>query len=165
MGEEGAGVSSLVAEFEAAAREAATVLARLPPQLASWRPHVRSRSLGDLAEHFVSLLTYARNLATALGYDLGRSTAAWAPHDRSQSTGVPSFSLPDLLQRFNDGTAATSSLLSHLTSEQLSEPWTLSQDGRNVVTFQRSVALQIFLISHLRHHTAQLELSLLLAGV
>ena len=140
------------------------MLVRLPADRAGWRPHPRSRSLGEQAEHLVALLGYATNLAAAPGHELTRSDsrprAAGSP-----SPGSPSFFPPDLLPRFSVATATTSRLLSSLDPATLDSPWTLSRGGLPIATLPRGVALQVFLISHLRHHTAQLEFCLRLAAV
>ena len=153
----------LVAEFESAAREAAAVLERLPAGRADWRPHPRSRPLGEQAEHLVRLLGYAENLAASTGHDLAKPTprAGAGASDVAQ----PAFFPPDLSQRFSRLAAATSGALSKLSAAQLEESWTLSRGSASIVTLPRAAALQVFLISHLRHHTAQLSFCLRLAAV
>ena len=146
----------VIADFEAAAAAATTLLRDLSASHLAWRPHPRSRSIGELAAHLIHLLGYAPNLATTSGHDLAKATSTADP---------PYFSPPDLFQRFQNTTASTSSLLSSLRPTDLEAPWTLSRAGHPIVTLPRRVALQVFLTNHLRHHTAQLELSLRLAGL
>jgi hypothetical protein len=162
---------SLVAEFEVAVALAVRAVGSLPLGQASWRPHPRSRSLAEQAQHFAALLGYTENLATASGHDLEPSFTASRAGSTAASSSArapaepASFSLPDLLQRLRSAATRAARLLAELDTVKLGEAWTLSHGGHPLVTLPRAVALQVFLINHLRHHLAQFELSLLLAGV
>lgn len=135
---------------------AEAILRRLPPDSRAWRAHPRSRSIAEQAEHLIRLVGYATRLATATGYDLARVNPA-----ADLATSSP----PDPSQRFQDAAATTSSLLATLQEAELDVPWTLSRDGNPIVVLPRRAALQVFLVNHLRHHAAQLELCLRLAGL
>ena len=146
----------MLADFDAATKAAEAILRRLPPDCAAWRAHPRSRSIAEQAEHLIRLVGYANGLATATGHDLAKVNS---------TTDLAPFSPPDLLRRFQEATTTTSSLLATLQEAELEVPWTLSRGGKPIVVLTRRAALQVFLVNHLRHHAAQLELCLRLAGL
>jgi uncharacterized damage-inducible protein DinB len=146
----------MLADFDAATKAAEAILRRLPPDCPAWRAHPRSRSIAEQAEHLIRLLGYATSLATATGHDLAKVNSA---------AHLEAFSPPDLLRRFQEATATTSGRLAALQEAELEVPWTLSRGGNPIVILSRRTALQVLLVNHLRHHSAQLELCLRLAGL
>ncbi len=146
----------MLADFDAATKAAESILRRLPPDCPAWRAHPRSRSIAEQAEHLIRLIGYAASLATTTGHDLAKVDS---------TTDLAAFSPADLFRRFQEATATTSSLLATLPEAELEVPWTLSRGGNPIVVLSRRAAFQVFLVNHLRHHAAQLELCLRLAGL
>ena len=54
----------LVAEFEHEAKVTRSLLARVPDDRATWKPHAKSMSLGELAIHLANIPSYGLPVAT-----------------------------------------------------------------------------------------------------
>lgn len=145
--------SALLSEFD---REMATtrrLLERVPEQGASWSPHDKSMSLGQLAAHVGNIPAYG---ALALLHD--EYDAAGSPRPIFSSTAA-------LVVAFDDNVRRTHDALAAATDEQLMQQWTFKNGGTVVFAMPRAAILRTLVLSHIIHHRGQLSVYLRLRDV
>jgi uncharacterized damage-inducible protein DinB len=145
---------TLLEEFDRETTATRRLLACVPDRLA-WQPHPRSMTLGELGQHIVDVLGYARNLLVEPGYEM-RDAAG--PRRTCTSPA-------DLLAAFEAGVAATRVLLLDTTDLTLFERWRLSRGRDELFSAPRGLVVRRFLLNHLIHHRAQLTVYLRMLDV
>lgn len=131
------------------------ILTLLPEEKMTWRPHIKSMTLGGLATHLVNLLNW--QMAILLYLELDLSTM---PRQREALEKCE-----DLLQEFDANVAKLEKLLAESDVKTLGEEWTL-RNGEHIILRQpRAIALRTFGLSHMIHHRAQLGVYLRLLDI
>jgi uncharacterized damage-inducible protein DinB len=146
-------IASLLEEFRAEMPATRRVLERVPNDKLTWKPHTKSRSLGELANHVAGIPGLIANIATQ--------------HEFS-----PTFPLPappatadEIRAKFDQNVKAGEEALSKLTDEAAKEDWRLVFKGKEVVRRPRASALRTNVLNHVYHHRAQLGVYLRLLDV
>jgi uncharacterized damage-inducible protein DinB len=147
---------SLLPEFDIEMANTRAALALVPEAHASWKPHARSYSLGDLATHVATLPYWASMTLQESSFDLA------APQDGS---GREFTTTPRLLERFDDVVRKARTALEAASDEQLMGPWTLKHGAQEIFTMPRVAVLRSFVMNHLIHHRGQLTVYLRLKDV
>lgn len=145
----------LLAELDREMGATRRVLGRVPDASLDWRPHPRSRSLGELATHLADLPGWAAVIATTTEFDLG---------DQPPSL-VAEASVGALLARHDANVARVRASLIGQSEAELAMPWKLTRGGRPVLTVPRAVAIRAQLFGHVAHHRGQLTVYLRLLDV
>ena len=122
----------------------------------AWKPHAKSMSLGELADHLSTIPTWAATVVGSTMFDL--ETAA----DRKAT--VPA-SREALLAAYDRCVAEARAALASKTDAELMVPWTLKSGGHEIFTMPRLAALRSFVLSHSIHHRGQLSVYLRLRDV
>ena len=149
---------ALVAELQHEAKVTRSLLARVPDDKASWKPHTKSMSLGELAIHLANIESYGVAVATkpelnfqALG-GTGVTNVKWTSRDEA-------------LELFDRNVEAALSAVSALSDQRLREPWTLRFGDHVVFTLPRVAVWRSFVMSHQIHHRGQVSVYLRLNDV
>lgn len=129
------------------------VLERVPADRLTWKPHAKSRSLGDLAMHVAGILGMADRIAN---YDEFSFSAppTHAPESPAQ-----------ILAAFDKNAAAADTLLAQMSDETAQGEWRLVFQGREILSKPRLAVLRVNLLNHLYHHRGQLSVYLRLLDV
>jgi uncharacterized damage-inducible protein DinB len=149
---------ALAAELEHEARLTRNLLARVPDDKASWKPHPKSMSLGELAIHLANIESYGVPVATKPELDfrapdgVGVTRAAWTSRD-------------EMLALFDRNVEASLRAVAALPDPRLREPWTLRAGESVVFTLPRIAAWRTFVMSHQIHHRGQLSVYLRLNDI
>lgn len=151
-------LESYLPEFDHEMQTTRAVLARVPEAGAGWRPHPKSRPLGELAQHIANLVGFGELIVTT------------AERDVHPPGGMPvvseEFTSADaLLASFDRNVAATRAALQRAAEADLDAPWSLKRQGVAFFTLPRWAVLRSFLLSHLIHHRGQLSVYLRLLDV
>ena len=131
--------------------EAATtrrVLERVPAGKLDWRPHPRSRTLGELATHVATLPGGIAEMATRVTVDVSE-----VPQPRSLTAA-------ELLPVLDASLATATAALSSLEDGRLAEQWQMSAGGTIVVSMPRAALLRSIMLNHWYHHRGQLTVYL-----
>ena len=142
------------ADFQNELDNTRKVLERLPEDKLTWKPHEKSMSLGDLADHVARLPFFFETTATADSYDLSGWKQPPSPTTRAE-----------VLQTFDERSKAALESMKQLTPENLMQPWSLKMGDQVFFTLPRAVVLRTFSISHMIHHRAQLNVYYRQVGV
>ena len=121
------------------------VLERFPDGKNDWRPHEKSRTLGELAGHVAGIP------------GLGATILATDELDRSGRPAMPSAgTAAELLAAFDANVAKLRAALATLDAGGLDRTWTMRMGGRVLVQNPKRVLMRVMVLSHLVHHRAQL---------
>lgn len=146
---------SLIQEFE---RESATtrrVLERVPQDRLSWKPHVKSMSLGTLALH----------IASGPGLISG-----WALNDKTEMANMEptpeATSTAAVLAAHDEGVKKTKAALTTIGDAGMMKEWKLTApDGSTIMGMPKIGLIRTIVLNHIYHHRGQLSVYLRLLDV
>jgi uncharacterized damage-inducible protein DinB len=144
---------SLLMEFDQEAQTTKRVLERIPDDRLAWRPHPKSFSLGQLALHIAS--------------GPGQIVAAVA----QDTAEVPNFAQPEaksrqeVLEAFSQSMASARASLKNMDDSRLLSEWTLTRNGKTLMSIPRIGFLRSILLNHTYHHRGQLSVYLRILDV
>lgn len=131
------------------------ILERLPEEHLTWKPHVKSMSLGGLATHLINLLNWQIAIFRYLEFDLLTVPNRREALERRE----------DVLKEFDANVVELERLLAECDENALGEEWTLRNGDHIILRQPRAIALRTFGISHMIHHRAQLGVYLRLLDI
>ncbi|KZE72369.1 damage-inducible protein DinB [Paenibacillus elgii] len=131
------------------------ILERLPDEHMTWKPHVKSMTLGGLATHLINLLNWQVAIFLYPEFDL-----ATVPHRREALERRE-----DVLEEFDTNVVKLEKLLAECDEETLGEEWILRNGDHIILRQPRAIALRTFGLSHMVHHRAQLGVYLRLLDI
>lgn len=144
-----------LADFEQEVATTRRVLERVPSDQLSWKPHEKSRSLGELATHLVDLLGMEIAILRADELDLASSPP---PQGVGESRDT-------LLAAFDANLASVRAALEATDDAALTRDWTLRFGDHVVFTLPKLVSFRMLGLSHTTHHRGQLTVYLRLLGI
>ena len=146
-------VDSILMELDQEAQTTKRVLDRIPEDKLAWKPHPKSFSLGQLALHIASVP--------------GRIAAAAVP----DSMEAPNFSQPEpkscqeVLDTFSKSLESAKDALKKMDDARLMSMWSLTKNGRVLMSVPRIGFIRSILMNHNYHHRGQLSVYLRMLGV
>jgi len=146
-------VDSILMELDQEAQTTKRVLDRIPNDKLAWKPHPKSFSLGQLALH----------IAAAPG-----NVAAGAVPDTME---VPNFPRPEpksrqeILDTFSQSIESAKDALKNMDDAKLMSMWSLTKDGKVLMSVPRIGFIRSILMNHTYHHRGQLSVYLRLLDV
>ena len=136
--------ASFLPEFDAEMAATRRLLERVPAEELDWKPHPKSRSLGELATHVTEL-------------------PRWAIRFEKESFQVGSEKAPPMpdaaayLARFDENASAARAAIARASDEWMQRDFTvLKADGQVFFTANRQALIRRVLLNHLIHHRGQL---------
>ncbi|HYL06671.1 MAG TPA: DinB family protein [Thermoanaerobaculia bacterium] len=143
--------------LEELSREGATtrrVLERVPPDKLSWKPHPKSKSVGELAWHIAGI---------------PRRIAAMVQHDDVDLTTIKAPPMPEtsaeIVAGFDRQLAEAKELLSRLDDSAAARTTTMRRGDVKVFSGTRLALLRTVMLNHGYHHRGQLSVYLRLLEV
>lgn len=147
-------VDALLPEFDHEMTTTRKLLERVPEDRLDWKPHQKSFSLGQLAQHVATIPMWGSITLNQVELDLG--TTGQLPELRSRL---------DLLGAFDKHASDTRAALTGKTDAELMAPWTLKKDGHTIFSMPKAAVWRSFVLSHLIHHRGQLSVYLRMQDV
>lgn len=145
---------TLIPELDMEMAATRKMLARVPESKADWKPHEKSRTLGDLATHVA-------NIPSLMGIVIRQDEMVAGTTNRP-----PKFTTTAaLLDFFDQNVKAAREALTGVPDSKMALPWTLKFGDRTVFSRPRSAVLRSFVMSHHIHHRAQLGVYMRLQDV
>lgn len=129
------------------------VLERVPDEKLSWKPHDKSRSLGELAGHIAAIPAMVERILT---------TDEFSPP--SVRPPAPA-SVAEIVSLFDRNVAKATELMGQLDEAKAGQMWRFVFNGKEVFRRTRVAALRTNFFNHIYHHRAQLGVYLRLLGV
>jgi len=144
---------TMLMELDQEAQTTKRVLDRIPEDKLSWKPHPRAFSLGQLALHIASVPASV--------------TAAAVP----DTMEAPNFSQPEpksrqeVLDTFSKSLESARAALKKMDDARLNSTWSLTKNGKILMSVPRIAFLRSILMNHNYHHRGQLSVYLRMLDV
>jgi uncharacterized damage-inducible protein DinB len=138
-------VDALMPEFDHEMSVTRKLLERVPEERFGWKPHEKSYTLGQLAQHVATLPMWGSITINQAELDLGSGQQLPAVTDRA-----------GLLALFDGHVAGARAALTGKSDAELMAPWTLKNSGKTLFSMPKAAVWRSFVMSHLIHHRAQL---------
>ena len=149
--------ASVLPEFDTEMATTRTMLERVPESRATWTPHARSRTMGELASHIANLPRLGLITMESDELDVAPASGDGVP---------PEFnSTAELVRTFDDNVKRARAAIESATDSDMMEAWTLRRSGRTVWTLPKAAVLRSFILSHMIHHRGQLSVYLRLVDI
>ncbi len=122
------------------------MLERVPNGNNDWRPHAKSRTLGELATHLAQLPGFGILMATRNEFD---GLAPRPPQPTLTNSA-------ERVRAFEELSAQLRAILQQMTWDQANAPWKLRLGDKVVLNTSRAQSLRTVFVTHSAHHRAQL---------
>jgi uncharacterized damage-inducible protein DinB len=147
--------SALLAELEKETPATRRVLERIPEDRLAWKPHHKSMSLAQLAQHVAGIPGSIARLSELEAFDVSaRNLEPPAAESRAA-----------VLATLEDSLATAADVLSRLDETTAAAAWTLRFGDREIFTVPRGEMLRTMLFNHWYHHRGELVVYLRLLDV
>jgi uncharacterized damage-inducible protein DinB len=147
-------VEALLSEFDHEMTVTRKLLERVPEDRFEWKPHPKSYSLGQLAQHLATIPMWGIVTLNDTEIDIGASQPPTQLRTRA-----------DLLALFDGYVASARTALVSKSDVELKAPWALKRDGHVIFSMPKHGVWRSFVMSHLIHHRAQLGVYLRMQDV
>ena len=148
-------VVPLLSELERESKATRKVLERVPPEKLDWRPHPKSMTLGQLANHVAGIPGHVARLAEGEGYDAAGRTGG--PPQPEPGT--------DFGAKLDAALEESRSILSKWSDESAASTWRFTAGDREIFSIPRVEMIRSMLLNHWYHHRGQLTVYLRLLDV
>jgi uncharacterized damage-inducible protein DinB len=147
-------IDGILDELSREAQTTRRALERIPTDKLAWKPHEKSKSLGDLAWHMASI---PARIAAMAQVDDADALAFKAPPKPD--------SLDKLLDGFDHNIAQAKEQLGRLTDEDLGRKILFRAGEKTLAHLPRLAFLRTVMLNHGYHHRGQLSVYLRLLNV
>jgi uncharacterized damage-inducible protein DinB len=144
----------LLPEFDHEMATTRKLLERVPDGHFDWKPHGKSFSLGQLAQHVATLPWWGEVTLQQTEFDVAANPQL-----------APVATCAALLDMFDRHRAATRQALTGKTDAELMAPWALKNGAATVFSMPKVTVWRSFVMNHLVHHRGQLSVYLRLQDV
>ena len=138
-------IEGLLAELEQEAETTCRVLERIPQEHLSWRPHVKSMSLGQLALH---VATVPGNVAELAAMDTIPEPPAFVQAEATAAS--------ELAPALADSVAKAKRALGGFDDAKMGAMWRLQSGGKDIMAMPRVAFVRAIMLNHWYHHRGQL---------
>lgn len=143
----------LVAELQYESVATRRMLERVPQEMIAWKPHPKSRSLGEVAVHIAHIP------------GLFIASMSQDELDKNHYPMQPVKSVSDLVALFDKNIRDAVSVLKALSDERMMASWRYRYGEKIIFEMPRLAVIRGMGISHLIHHRGQLSVYLRLLDV
>jgi uncharacterized damage-inducible protein DinB len=144
---------SLLPEFDRETGLTRQLLERVPTEKASWKPHPKSFSLGDLSLHLANLLTWAVSTMKQTEFDVNPPGGSGFVPRKFESTAAT-------LKVLDENIRTTRSVIAGATDGEMMVMWTFKNGGKTIFSMPRVAVIRSFVMNHMIHHRGQLTVYL-----
>jgi uncharacterized damage-inducible protein DinB len=145
---------TLLPEFDQEMANTRKILACVPEDKFTWKPHEKSMTLGRLASHVAEMANWA---AVTVNLDKLELKPGDKPFNAATSA--------ELLGGSDKYAAEGRAAIAGAGDESLGQPWSLVYGGHTLLTMPRAAVLRGMVMNHMIHHRGQLSVYLRLNDV
>ena len=136
---------ALLPEFDHEMTVTRKLLERVPDGQFDWKPHQKSMSLGQLAQHVATIPRWGTVTMSQSDFDL--ASDEWPPASTTRA---------ELLSTFDQHVKEARAALVGKGDGELMAPWALKRAGTTIFSMPKASVWRSFVMSHMIHHRAQL---------
>jgi len=140
---------TLLPEFDHEMAGCRKTLERIPDESFAYKPHAKSFSLGELANHLATVPGWVASTMTTTELDFS------SPEVRAKMP-APVHTRAALLSLFDGGVAQARELLAGAADADFSVVWSGKSQGQVLFAMPRTTVYRSFIMNHAIHHRAQL---------
>lgn len=149
---------SILPEFDHEMATTRTLLERVPDTGGDWKPHPRSMSLANLANHIATLPGFAKAVVQQTELDMN-------PAGDKEYT-APSFdSAQARLAVFDENVRQSREAIAGAPDSDMQVVWSLKHGDKTIFAVPRVAVLRTFTMNHIIHHRGQLSVYLRLLDI
>ncbi len=141
-------VDSILMELDQEGQTTKRVFDRIPNDKLSWKPHPKSFSLGQLGLHIAAA---PGNVASLAAQDIVEAPTFSQLEAKSRQ---------EIVETFSKSLESAKDTLNKMDDARLMAPWTLTKDGKVLMSIPRIGFIRSVLMNHLYHHRGQLSVYL-----
>ncbi|MGV3711325.1 MAG: DinB family protein [Gemmatimonas sp.] len=138
-------VQELLAELDQEAKATERVLARVPQEHLSWRPHPKSYSLGQLAQH---VATIPGRIAYLASVDAFNVTPGGGQEEATDASS--------LVPTLRENLATARDLIGGFDDAKMNETWKMTSGDHVIMSMPRKALIRTVMLNHWYHHRGQL---------
>ena len=142
-------VDGILQELEQEAQTTRRVLERVPNDQLTWRPHEKSRTLGELALHIAIV-------PGAVAEFVGTQSTVQAP----EFSDLQPKDASELIAALDESIAKAKKILGGKDDAFLMATWRMMQGERELLALPRLAMLRSIMLNHWYHHRGQLSVYL-----
>ena len=146
-------IDDLLQELEQEAQTTRRVLESIPEDKLAWKPHEKSRTLGQLAMHIAVVPGAIAEIATQPAFDVN------TPIPQPDTTSVAK-----ALAALDESIAKAKASLGGMDDAALASPWRMMDGDRMIFETPRAAFLRAVMLNHWYHHRGQLTVYLRQTG-
>lgn len=148
--------NTLLPEFDQEMATTRRLLERVPDAEAAWKPHPKSTSLGDLAQHIATLAGFGAMIINEPERDVAAGGGLKPPRFVSAKA---------LLETFDENVRKSRAAIAGVADADLGAKWTFRNGDHVIFSLPRAAVLRTLLVNHMIHHRGQLSVYLRLRDV
>ena len=138
-------VDALLPEFDHEMTVTRKLLERVPEGQFDWKPHQKSMSLGQLAQHVATIPTWGKVAMSQDDFDMASNQRAEQLPTRA-----------DILSLFDRNVSDARAALVGKGDGEMMAPWALKRGAHTIFSMPKASVWRSFVMNHLIHHRAQL---------
>jgi uncharacterized damage-inducible protein DinB len=143
-----------IRELELEAKTTRRVLERVPDDKLAWKPHTKSMTLRQLAQHVATIPGAISGMARLDSYDVEKFSA---PPEMENTAAI--------LAAFDESLAQAKTNLAATDDAAMMKDWSFRRGGNPIMTMPRIGVIRGIVLSHMTHHRGQLSVYLRLLDV
>ena len=147
-------IDPILQELERESISTVKLFERLPDGQLDWRPHQKSRTLGELAWHLATIPKRIATMLQAASFDVSSTRPAARPDSRA-----------GIIDAFRSNLNETKAMLSAMDDDALRERFTMIRDGRELIAMPKIGFIRTVMLNHSYHHRGQLSVYLRMLDV
>ena len=147
-------IDSILAELDRESQTTKRLLDVIPEDKLSWKPHPKSRSLGQLAMHIAMIPGAVAAYAEEDSHEMGGGRPTPQPTSRREITDA-----------FTANLASARESLKKMDDARVMGTWSGTRGGKTLFSMPRIGVLRTVMLNHNYHHRGQLSVYLRLLDV
>jgi uncharacterized damage-inducible protein DinB len=149
---------ALLPEFDHEMANTRKTLERAPEEKWDWRPHAKSFTLKELANHLANIPGWIAGTFQGDSFDV-------APPGGEPYKDPVAATRSELLAKFDANVKAGRAAMAAADNETYMRPWTMLVGGQPMFTMPKAAVLRTWVFNHSVHHRAQLAVYLRLNDI
>jgi len=148
-------IEPMLQEFRNEAAVTRRVLERVPAEKLSWKPHPKSMTLGQLAQHIAAVPGGIAKIVQLDSFEVSPDTFVF-PEPKTTR---------EIHEAFEQSVRDAEACLGGMTDQAAQSQWRLTHGDKVILDLPRAAVVRMIMLSHWYHHRGQLSVYLRMLDV